>query len=102
MDATVTARVPVEIRNQVHAALRKNGHTPTELINRAYQAYLATGELPDGRPARTAEYSAQQRADFARFLERTSIDAPASWANASYKELRDQAMRERFSEYLEE
>ena len=46
MHAMVTARVPVEIRDQVNAQLRDIG-SPTELVNAAYDYVLKTGELPD-------------------------------------------------------
>ncbi len=47
MHAMVTARVPVEIRDQVNVRLREIGSSPTELVNAAYDYVLATGELPD-------------------------------------------------------
>ena len=47
MHAMVTARVPVEIRDQVNAQLRDIGSSPTELVNAAYDYVLKTGELPD-------------------------------------------------------
>lgn len=49
MHAMVTARVPVEIRDQVNAQLRAIGSSPTELVNAAYDYVLRTGELPDPR-----------------------------------------------------
>lgn len=51
MHAVVTARVPQEIRDQVHSKLRDIGSSPTELINAAYEYVLATGSLPDANPA---------------------------------------------------
>ncbi|MEC4183791.1 hypothetical protein VJ918_03110 [Adlercreutzia sp. R21] len=47
MHAMVTARVPVEIRDQVNAQLREMGSSATELVNAAYDYVLKTGELPD-------------------------------------------------------
>ena len=47
MHAMVTARVPLEIRDQVNAKLRSIGSSPTELVNAAYDYVLATGELPE-------------------------------------------------------
>lgn len=49
MHAMVTARVPLEIRDQVNAKLRSIGSSPTELVNAAYDYVLATGELPDAQ-----------------------------------------------------
>lgn len=46
MDAMVTARVPIEVKEQVNARLREAGSSPTELVNAAYDYYLHCGELP--------------------------------------------------------
>ena len=43
MLATVSARVPVEVRNQVHQKLRRSGSTPSEFINDVYSKYLEDG-----------------------------------------------------------
>ena len=40
MLATVSARVPVEVRNQVHQKLRRSGSTPSEFINEVYSRFL--------------------------------------------------------------
>ena len=40
MLATISARVPVEVRNQVHKKLRNAGSSPSELINKVYKSYL--------------------------------------------------------------
>ena len=40
MFATVSARVPIEVRNQVHKKLSKNGSTPSKFINDVYKSYL--------------------------------------------------------------
>ena len=46
MDAMVTARVPVEVKERVGTMLREAGSTPTELVNAAYEYYLHNGTLP--------------------------------------------------------
>lgn len=51
MDPMVSARVPVELRDQVNAGLRDAGSSPTELINRAYEFFLETKTLPECRPS---------------------------------------------------
>lgn len=51
MDAIVTARVPVEIKEQVNAILKEIDSTPTKLINAAYEYVLATHMLPSPRLA---------------------------------------------------
>ena len=40
MLATVSARVPVEVRNQVHQKLKHKGSTPSQFINTVYASFL--------------------------------------------------------------
>lgn len=47
MDAMVTARVPVEVKERVGSILREIGSSPTELVNAAYDYVLRYGKLPD-------------------------------------------------------
>ena len=47
MDAMVTARVPVEVKERVGTILREMGSSPTELVNAAYDYVLKYGKLPD-------------------------------------------------------
>ena len=47
MDAMVTARVPVEVKERVGSILRDMGSSPTELVNAAYDYVLKYGKLPD-------------------------------------------------------
>lgn len=47
MDAMVTARVPVEVKERVGSILREMGSSPTELVNAAYDYVLKCGKLPD-------------------------------------------------------
>ena len=46
MDPMVSARVPYELRQQVHEQLKELGSTPTELINSAYRYVRERNELP--------------------------------------------------------
>ena len=46
MDAMVTARVPVEVKERVGSILREMGSSPTELVNAAYGYVLKYGKLP--------------------------------------------------------
>ena len=41
MDAIVTARVPVAVKEQVGSILRDIGSTPSQLVNAAYEYVLA-------------------------------------------------------------
>ncbi len=43
MLATVSARVPVEVRDQVHQKLRSAGSTPSQFINGVYLKFLDGG-----------------------------------------------------------
>ena len=61
MDAIVTARVPVEIKDQVTTILKEMGSSPTKLINAAYNYVLATHELPTPRTG--LEYHSQDQED---------------------------------------
>lgn len=101
----VTARVPVEIREQVNAKLKEMGSTPTELVNAAYRYVLERGELPqtgtrwEDVAERRQRLSKEEKLEMLERLERMTPKAPASWEGKSYEELRDEAMRERFPEY---
>lgn len=87
MDATVSARIPVELRNQAARKLQEIGATPTRLINAAFEFVVSTGSLPEpvrgraggvgafGSPTR--RLTEEQRAAFVRSLAETSLDVPA-------------------------
>ena len=47
MDAMVTARVPVEIKEQGNAILREIGSSPSKLVNAAYEYVLKTRRVPE-------------------------------------------------------
>ena len=51
MDAIVTARVPVEIKEQGARILKGLGATQSQLVNAAYDYLIATGELPNVKAA---------------------------------------------------
>jgi len=46
VDAIVTARVPVAVKEQVGSILRDIGSTPSQLVNAAYEYVLAEHKLP--------------------------------------------------------
>lgn len=46
MDAIVTARVPVAVKEQVTSLLREMGSTPSQLVNAAYEYVLVERKLP--------------------------------------------------------
>ena len=47
MYAIVTARVPVEVKEQGNSILKSIGSSPTQLINAAYDYLLAERKLPE-------------------------------------------------------
>lgn len=106
-DAIVTARVPVEIKEQGNAVLKKIGSTPTELVNAAYRYVLDHEELPKTEPSledvaeRHRALSAESKARIRRFVESTTLQAPESWGEKTFDELREEAMRERYPEYFD-
>jgi len=84
MDAIVTARVPVETKNQGAEILGRLGETPTRLVNAAYEYLLATGALPKAPAAGQAAASELGPDELARaeaFLAETTLEATESfWA----------------------
>lgn len=75
MDAMVTARVPVEIKEQVTALLKENGSSPTELVNSAYEYYLEHQELPKKNllKAGRRKLSKEQKKKLAELLAATTV-----------------------------
>lgn len=99
MDSVVTARVPVEVKNQVSEVLESLGSNTTKLINAAFEYVLATGKLPDAHEDVTSELSAKgssrqlsekDKEQLASLFGKISVPAPASFwndlGNSSYKE----------------
>ncbi|WP_139650593.1 hypothetical protein [Raoultibacter phocaeensis] len=105
MDATVTARVPVEVKEQVNGILKDIGSTPTELINTAYRYVLHSKRLPDTHvPAgkKILNLTDDEKSSLKAFLDRSAVKAPASWEGKTYKDLREEAMRDRYPDFLAE
>ena len=63
----VSARVPSAKKEASADILKRLGATATDLINSAYDYLLENGELPRAQ-------NAQQRADFASFVEATTLE----------------------------
>ncbi len=103
MDAVVTARVPVEVKEQGARVLRSIGATPTQLVNAAYSYVLETGTLPcahahgearsvDGRSVKTP--TPAQRDALQAALASMTREVPESfWLDCSYKELLEEGRR---------
>lgn len=105
-DSIVTARVPVEIKEQGNAVLKKIGATPTELVNAAYQYVLEHGELPAGRslPADLAGKRRILTEERKRLIQdrvrRTTFAVPASyWQGKTDDQLLGEALREKYEAF---
>ena len=98
--------LPVEIKEQGDAVLKKIGSTPTELIDATYQYVIEHGELPKSLPSldevaeRRRTLTPEQKAHIKASIDRMTLKAPASWAGKTFEELREEAMRERYPEYF--
>ena len=99
MDSIVTARIPVEVKNQVSEVLESLGSNTTQLINVAFEYVLVTGKLPDAHESASLESSAKgfsrqlsekDKEELASLFGKISVPAPASFwndlGNSSYKE----------------
>ena len=99
MDSIVTARIPVEVKNQVSEILESLGSNTTQLINAAFEYVLVTGKLPDAHEGASLESSAKgssrqlsekDKEELASLFGKISVPAPASFwndlGNSSYKE----------------
>jgi len=103
MDAIASGRVPVELKKQGAVKLEMLGCTVTDLINAAYEYLVATGELPS--VLQTSETGSrglppEKIESFKTHLAASSVVAPDSWTNMSFEDLRDEAMRMRYSNDL--
>ena len=100
MDSIVTARVPVEVKNQVSEVLESLGSNTTQLINAAFEYVLVTGKLPDAREESSAKGSSRQLSEkdkeqLASLFGKISVPAPASFWN----DLGDSTYKEAISEW---
>ena len=99
MDSIVTARIPVEVKNQVSEILESLGSNTTQLINAAFEYVLITGKLPDAHEGTSLESSAKgssrqlsekDKEELASLFGKISVSAPTSFWNdlgdSSYKE----------------
>lgn len=97
MDPMVSARVPVEVRDQVNEGLRAIGSSPTELINSAYEFFLENRQLPQGKPqvkAGRRTLSAEQRCALAASVAATTYPVPDSYfVEGGYDEMLSQRLR---------
>ena len=104
MDSVVTARVPVEVKNQVSEVLESLGSNTTKLINAAFEYVLVTGKLPDVHEGTLLESSGKgssrqlsekDKEQLASLFGKISVPAPASFWN----DLGDSTYKEAISEW---
>ena len=91
MDNIVTARVPVEIKEQANEVLARIGATPTQLINAAYEYVLEHEALPEKQAVAAAQHKVlpqDQACKLRAAFERTSCAVSEGyWQGKDYKEL---------------
>lgn len=97
MDPMVSARVPLELRDQVNDELRKIGSSPTELINSAYEFFLKTKSLPNSSPSLEPGKRTLSKRDIQKIqasLDASTLFVPESFFDGkSYDELLAEALR---------
>lgn len=99
MDSIVTARIPVEVKNQVSEVLESLGSNTTKLINAAFEYVLVTGKLPDAHESSASDPSSKgfsrqlsekDKKQLSALFGKISVPAPVSFWNdlgdSSYKE----------------
>ena len=104
MDSIVTARIPVEVKNQVSEVLESLGSNTTQLINAAFEYVLVTGRLPDAQESASLESSAKgssrklsekDKEELSALFGKISVPAPASF----WDDLGDSTYKEAISEW---
>lgn len=103
--AMLTARVPKGVKERGDALLHSIGSTPTKLVNAAYAFLLEHGELPgvdEGcdslKPGRRT-LDKQQTQQLNRIMESLAVGSER-FPDKTYEQLKEEAMAERFPEYL--
>lgn len=102
MDATVSARIPVAVKERGNAILKEIGATPSQLINAAYDYLLANHELPksDGAPATRKAHRVLTKAQIEEIDQ--ILDAmylgPLPEGKA-YEQLREEAWEDRYARF---
>lgn len=101
----LTARVPKGVKERGDALLRSMGSTPTKLVNAAYAFLLEHRELPGAGTGCKALKSgprtlnSQQAQQLSSIMETLAVGSGRS-PKKTYEQLREEAMAERFPEYL--
>ncbi|MDO4183519.1 MAG: type II toxin-antitoxin system RelB/DinJ family antitoxin [Coriobacteriia bacterium] len=105
--ATVTARVPAEIKAQVDRKLKDMGLSATMLVNAAYEFVLVEGRLPVPQGAQSPRANKPQtkalseqdaKAFAAAWSQRAVLEAPA-YDGSNFKELLGQAKGDYYARF---
>lgn len=100
MDPMVSARVPLEVRNQVNEGLKAIGSSPTELINCAYTFFLEAKELPtvgSGCKPGLRTLSAKQKETLEQSVKGSTLSGPCKLKKgATDKEILAQRLVEKY------
>jgi antitoxin component of RelBE/YafQ-DinJ toxin-antitoxin module len=107
MDAIVTARVPVGVKEEANAILKQIGATTTDLVRAAFDFLLQERKLPVKQlvkqPAGTKRKlivrrpTAAQKAKFQAFIARSTMKLPAEFSDIDDKELIGQILEEKYA-----
>ena len=105
MDAMVTARVPVEIKEQGNAILREIGSSPSKLVNAAYDYLLKTHSVPEVKVGSAAfcgkkrTLTEEQKAELKERMRKMTLKPSADWDDRPFKELLAEARDERYARF---
>ena len=103
MDAIVSARVPIALKERGNGILHDIGSTPTQLINAAYQFILAEHELPkphdplEGMRGAKRELTDEQKEKVRRSLKAMYVGPSAT--NESFARQLNAARDERYARF---
>ena len=105
MNATVSARVPVEIKKRGDSKLKEIGSSATELVNAAYRYVIDHGELPgakqDASPERkqTRVLTGDAAEAFRKTWDARAILEAREYTGDNFSELLDNAREERYARF---
>ena len=100
MDPVVTARVPKGVRDRGVEVLKSIGSTTSELVNAAFDYVIQAKELPRFEQEKRGGVrvpSKEQAEELSAFMRSVKVDVPAAWDDASFEDLLDDAMGQRYA-----
>ena len=100
MDPVVTAHVPEGVRDRGVEVLKSIGSTTSELVNAAFDYVIQAKELPRFEQAKRGgvrSLSKEQVKNLTEFMRSVKVDVPAAWDDASFEDLLDDAMGQRYA-----